>query len=46
MKEEIVIDILQDTEHDLEDATEAELEEIEAVTGKYMAVLEGKRPAV
>lgn len=46
LKEEIVMDILQDTEHDLEDATEAELKEIEAVTGKYMAVLEGIRPAV
>ena len=39
LKEEIVMDILQD-------ATEAELKEIEAVTGKYMAVLEGIRPAV
>lgn len=46
LKEEIVMDILQNTEHDLENATEAELKGIETVTGKYMAVLEGIRPAV
>lgn len=43
LKEEIVMDVLQDTEHDLEDATEEELKEIEALTGKYMAVLEKKK---
>jgi hypothetical protein len=42
LKEEIVMDVLQDTEHDLEDATEEERKEIEALTGKYMAVLEEK----
>ena len=44
LKEEIVMDVLQDTEHDLEDATEEELKEIETLTGKYMDVLEKKRP--
>ncbi len=39
LKEEIVMDVLQDTEHDLEDATEEERKEIEVLTGKYMAVL-------
>lgn len=43
LKEEIVMDVLQDTEHDLEDATEEERKEIEALTGKYMNVLEKKR---
>lgn len=43
LKEEIVMDVLQDTEHDLEDATEGELKEIESLTGKYMAVLEMKK---
>ena len=46
LKEEIVMDVLQDTEHDLEDATEAELTEIEAMTEKYMTILEGMKPAV
>lgn len=46
LKEEIVMDVLQDTEHDLEDATEAELKEIGTITDKYMAVLEGMKPAV
>ena len=40
------MDVLQDTEHDLEDATEAELTEIEAMTEKYMTILEGMKPAV
>lgn len=44
LKEEIVMDVLQDTEHDLEDAAEEELKEIETLTGKYMDVLEKKRP--
>lgn len=46
LKEEIVMDILQDTEHDLEDATESELAEIAAVTDKYMTALKGRKPAV
>ena len=46
LREEIVMDVLQDTEHDLEDATEAELTEIEAMTEKYMTILEGMKPAV
>ena len=44
LKEEIVMDVLQDTEHDLEDATKEELKEIETLMGKYMDVLEKKRP--
>ena len=40
------MDVLQDTEHDLEDATEEELTKIEAMTEKYMTILEGMRPAV
>ncbi len=46
LKEEIVMDVLQDTEHDLEDATEAELTEIDAMTGKYMTILERMKSAV
>ena len=46
LKEEIVMDVLQDTEHDLEDATEEELGEIHAVIGRYMTVLENMRSAV
>ena len=44
LKEEIVMDVLQDTEHDLEDATEEELKEIETLTRKYMDMLEKNRP--
>lgn len=39
LKEEIVMDVLQDTEHDFEDATEAELKEIKDMTNKYMFAL-------
>ena len=46
LREEIVMDVLQDTEHDLEDATEAELTEIEAITERYMTILEGMKQAV
>lgn len=46
LKEEIVMDVLQDGEHDLEDATEEERKEIENVTGKYMTVLERMKRAV
>lgn len=40
LKEEIVMDVLQDTEYNFEDASEEEKKEIETLTGKYMAVLE------
>ena len=43
---EELLQCLKDTEHDLEDATEAELTEIEAMTEKYMTILEGMKPAV
>lgn len=46
LKEEIVMDVFQDTEHDLEDATEAKLMELEAMIGKYMTILEGMKPVV
>lgn len=45
LKEEIVMDVLEGTEHDLEDATEEELKEIAELTEKYMTILHNLKPS-